>query len=65
MSKIFVLDACALIALLNNENGADKVVSAYRAAENDEAQIIMNRINCLKFIMVFIMTREKITLQKF
>jgi uncharacterized protein with PIN domain len=24
MSKVFVLDACALVALLNNENGAEK-----------------------------------------
>ncbi len=48
MSKIFVLDACALIALLNDENGADKVVAAYRMAKNDEAEIIINRINLLE-----------------
>ncbi len=48
MSEIFILDACALIALLNNENGADKVVSVYNKAEHGEAQIIMNRINLLE-----------------
>jgi predicted nucleic acid-binding protein len=48
MTRIFVLDACALIALLNNENGADKVVAAYNEAENGSAKIIMNRINLLE-----------------
>lgn len=48
MSKIFVLDACALVALLNRENGAEKVVSAYKKAENGEAQVIMNRVNLLE-----------------
>jgi predicted nucleic acid-binding protein len=45
MSKVYVLDACALIALLNHENGAGKVVFAYKKAEKGEAKIIMNRIN--------------------
>lgn len=48
MSEFFVLDACALVALLNHENGAEMVVAAYKKAENGEAQIIMNRINLLE-----------------
>ncbi len=48
MSKVYVLDACALIALLNREAGADKVVAAYKKAESGEAQIIMNRVNLLE-----------------
>ncbi len=48
MSKIFVLDACALVALLNREDGAEKVVAAYKKAESGEAQIIMNRVNLLE-----------------
>jgi predicted nucleic acid-binding protein len=48
MSEIFVLDACALVALLNNENGADIVVDAYKKAENGKARIVMNRINLLE-----------------
>lgn len=48
MSKVFVLDACALVALLQNENGADNVAVAYKKAENGEAQLIMNRINLLE-----------------
>ena len=48
MSNVFVLDACALIALLKNENGADKVAATYNKAENGEAQIVMNRVNLLE-----------------
>ena len=45
MNRIFILDACALIALLNHEAGADKVVAVYEKAERGEAKILINRIN--------------------
>jgi len=48
VSKVFVLDACALVALLKNENGADNVAAAYKKAESGEAKIIMNRVNLLE-----------------
>ena len=48
MSKIFVLDACALIAILKNEKGADIVAATYNKAKTGEAQIIMNRVNLLE-----------------
>jgi len=48
MNKTFVLDTCALVAILNNENGADNVATAYKMAENAEAKIIMNRVNLLE-----------------
>ena len=48
MSKVFVLDACALVALLKNENGADVVAAAYKQAENGEATVMMNRVNLLE-----------------
>ena len=48
MNKIFILDACALVALLKNETGADVVAAAYKQAENGEARIIMNRVNLLE-----------------
>ena len=48
MSNVFVLDACALVALLKNENGADVVTDIYRRSEIGEATIIMNRINLLE-----------------
>jgi PIN domain nuclease of toxin-antitoxin system len=48
VSKIYVLDACALIAVLSNEEGADKVVSAYNEVISGKAEIIMNAINLLE-----------------
>jgi PIN domain nuclease of toxin-antitoxin system len=48
VSKIFVLDACALVALLKNEIGADNVAAAYKKAESGDAKIIMNRVNLLE-----------------
>lgn len=48
MSNIYVLDACAMIALLQNEEGADKVASAINAANNGEAKVIMHKANLLE-----------------
>ena len=53
MSNIFVLDACALVALLRNEKGADKVAAVYDKAEKGEAQIFMNRVNLLEVFYGF------------
>ena len=44
----YILDACALLALLRNEPGADKVASAINAANNSEAGIIMHKANLLE-----------------
>jgi predicted nucleic acid-binding protein len=46
--NFYVLDACALLALLHDESGADKVAAAIIAANNGEAEIVMNRINLLE-----------------
>ena len=48
MSNTFVLDASALVALLKNEDGADKVAAVYTQAECGEAELIMNRVNLLE-----------------
>jgi len=48
MSKVLVLDACALVALLKNENGADLVAAAYKEAKDGKAKIMMNRVNLLE-----------------
>ena len=48
MSNLYVMDACALVALLKNENGADIVADVYGKAVNGEARIIMNRVNLLE-----------------
>ena len=53
MSDIYVLDACAMVALLKNETGADVVATAYKKAGNGEAQILMNRVNLLEVFYGF------------
>ena len=47
MSK-YILDACALLALLRNEPGADSVAAALNAANTGDDEIIMNKINLLE-----------------
>ncbi len=59
MNTVFVLDACALVALLNQENGAEKVVAAYKRAESGEAEIVMNRINLLEVYYGFYRDKGK------
>ena len=44
----YVLDACALIALLQDETGADKVAAVFNAASKGEAEIVMHKINLLE-----------------
>lgn len=44
----YVLDACALLALLRNETGADKVADAINAANIGQAEIIMHKANLLE-----------------
>jgi PIN domain nuclease of toxin-antitoxin system len=48
MSNIYVLDACALLALINNEQGADTVEAVLRDALNGNAVVYMNKINVLE-----------------
>ena len=45
MNKVFVLDACALLAVARNEEGASVVVEAYSNASSGKAKILMNRVN--------------------
>ncbi|MCL2603675.1 MAG: type II toxin-antitoxin system VapC family toxin [Defluviitaleaceae bacterium] len=45
MNDIFILDACALIALTNQEKGAGIVADILRQANNGNARLFMNRIN--------------------
>ncbi|MCL2225019.1 MAG: PIN domain-containing protein [Defluviitaleaceae bacterium] len=48
MSSIFVLDACALLAVARNEKGADVVVNLYHKASIGEAKLFLNRVNILE-----------------
>jgi PIN domain nuclease of toxin-antitoxin system len=43
----YILDACALIALLKDEAGAEEVSAIINAAFRGDAQISMNKINLL------------------
>jgi predicted nucleic acid-binding protein len=48
MSNKFVFDACSLIALLSNENGADVVKDLLQKAINGEITIKMHKVNFLE-----------------
>jgi len=45
MSDVYVFDACALIAFLNDEVGADSVAAVFEKAKRGEARLLMNMIN--------------------
>ncbi|MCL1884714.1 MAG: type II toxin-antitoxin system VapC family toxin [Defluviitaleaceae bacterium] len=45
MKDVFVLDACALIALTNQEQGADIVADILKQANHGRVRLYMNRIN--------------------
>jgi len=46
--KRYVLDACALIALLQDEPGAEKVSTVFNAAYKGESDIVMHKANFLE-----------------
>ena len=48
MNNIFIMDACALIASLGNEDGANVVRDLMEQAINNEVIIIMNKLNFLE-----------------
>jgi predicted nucleic acid-binding protein len=41
----YVLDACAVIALINRENGYDKVAALFREATYGTADLVMQKVN--------------------
>ena len=44
----YVLDACALIALMNKEEGSNHVASLYKEAVAGKAELIINKVNLLE-----------------
>ena len=48
MNKIYVYDACALIAVIEDEPGASIVDAAYQEASEGRARLIMNKVNLLE-----------------
>ena len=59
MSNIYVLDACALLAVARNEKGADVVVNAYNEASKGEARLYLNRINLFEVYYDFYKYKNK------
>ena len=59
MSKAYVLDASALVALLKDEEGADVVTAVYKQAEIGEASIFINRVNLLEVYYGFYRSNGK------
>lgn len=45
MKEIYVIDACALIAYFNDEDGADKVAYLFKEALRKEVEVLMPAIN--------------------
>jgi PIN domain nuclease of toxin-antitoxin system len=48
LSKIYIFDACALIALLTGENGYKNVEKIIEESKSNRAQIIMHNVNLLE-----------------
>jgi predicted nucleic acid-binding protein len=48
MKKIYVLDACALIAFLNNESGKDVVKDILLSTLDNDTSVMINVINLLE-----------------
>ena len=46
--QAFVLDACSLIAFLNDEKGADKVEDLLRRAKKEKVKLYMNKVNLVE-----------------
>ena len=51
MNDIFILDACALIALLAGENGAENVKRIIQDAVNGDITVKINQINLFRSIL--------------
>ncbi|MCL2477750.1 PIN domain-containing protein [Candidatus Bathycorpusculum sp.] len=48
MNTFYVMDACALIAFLRDEQGADVVTAILKCAKQGKAEICMNSLNLLE-----------------
>jgi predicted nucleic acid-binding protein len=64
MNNVFVLDACSLIALLTNEDGADIVKDLLQKATDGEIKIVMNNANFLEvYYYIYKRYNEQIALK--
>jgi PIN domain nuclease of toxin-antitoxin system len=56
LKKSYVLDACALIALINNEPGSDKIGGLMREAAYQDITLNMNQVNLLEVYFYIVKT---------
>jgi predicted nucleic acid-binding protein len=47
-APVYVLDACAMLAVLSKEQGYEKVIEVYYEAARGEVNLIMNKVNLLE-----------------
>jgi ribonuclease VapC len=50
VKPIYVLDACALLRLAQDEPGADQVEEILRTAQADECRVLLHQINLGKVV---------------
>jgi len=55
----YVLDACAMLAVLSNEQGAGAVEDIYKKAASGEETLAMNKINLLEVYYDLVRTYGK------
>jgi len=60
MRDVLVLDACALLVVARNEEGADVVSDVYAKAAKGEVKLLLNRINLLEVYYDFYRHKGKI-----
>ena len=48
MKDVFIIDACALIAFLADEEGADEVEGILKKARNGKCRLYINKVNLLE-----------------
>ena len=59
MSKIYVYDACALIAVLKDEPGAEIADAVYKEAVDGGASLRINKVNLLEVFYGFLRDRGR------
>jgi predicted nucleic acid-binding protein len=54
MIAVYVLDACALLAVIKDEPRTNSIDLAYKEAEDGNARLLINRVNLLEVYYVLI-----------
>jgi predicted nucleic acid-binding protein len=65
MKPIYVLDACAMLAVIFDEVGSDAVAGIYEKSENKEVVLIINKLNLLEVYYDLVRSQGKESADKF